>query len=322
MPSGNWRPATSVETLAALAALRRRIRDYFDTAGVLEVQTPCLGVHTVTAPSIESFRVELSPGKDPRFLQTSPEYFMKRLLAAGAPDIYQFGPVFRAGEAGRRHQPEFTMIEWYRHGMTLDDIVADTLAVIAEASQRRWPIVRLRYGDVFADVLGIDAYSDNIEAARRLLDEHAPSGLTSFDAVLDWLFVAHIAPTFPRDQLTVLTHYPASQAALAQLDPADPRAALRFEVFAGTLELANGFVELADSNDQALRFEADRRQRRANGQELVAADPALLAALAQGLPACAGVALGFERVAMLTLDHDDIASVMAFAPVPTEPMEA
>lgn len=313
--NASWRPSVSNDTLIELAAIRRRVRNFFDARGVLDVQTPCLGRHTVTDPCIESLTVELGEPAGRRYLQTSPEYYMKRLLAAGAGDIYQVCPVFRAGEAGRRHQPEFTLIEWYRHGSDLDAIVDDTTAMIAAATAGSRPVHRIRYAEAFADVLSIDVLTASDNSLLEQLGDDAPAGLVTRDSVLDWLFVRHVAPSFTEDALTVLTHYPASQAALARLDPADPRTALRFEVFAGALELGNGFVELTDSREQADRFARDREQRARAAQAVPAADDALLAALAHGLPDCAGVAVGFERLAMLALNTGDIRDVMAFAPV-------
>ena len=264
----SWRPCIGNDTLIELAAIRRRVRDYFDERGMLDVQTPCLGHHTVTDPSIESLTVDLGEPAGCRYLQTSPEYYMKRLLAAGAGNIYQLGPVFRAGEAGRRHQPEFTLIEWYRHGSDLDTIVDDTTAMIAAATAESRPVHRIRYATAFADALSIDVLAASDNSLRELLGDDAPAGLATRDSVLDWLFVRHVAPSFAEDALTVLTHYPASQAALARLDPVDPRTALRFEVFAATLELGNGFVELTDSREQADRFARDRRQRARAGQNI------------------------------------------------------
>ena len=310
-----WQPGIPVATLTALASLRQRIRTYFAAAGVTEVQTPCLGRHTVTDPAIESLSVELGAPDGLRYLQTSPEYYMKRLLAAGAPDIYQMGPVFRAGEAGRRHQPEFTLVEWYRHTFDYAAIIVDTVQLVRTASGRDWPVRQLSYRDAFGHALGIDPLTTSTDALATRLGQDAPDIALERDAILDWLFVRHVAPGFADDQLTVLTHYPASQAALARLDDDDPRTAQRFEVFAGTLELGNGFVELTDADEQARRFATDRAQRKRRQQAAPAADPLLLAALAHGLPACAGVAVGFERLAMLCVGVDDIADVLAFTSV-------
>ncbi|MEL7535663.1 MAG: EF-P lysine aminoacylase EpmA [Pseudomonadota bacterium] len=314
----SWQPTATLATLTTIAAMRRRIRHYFDDQQVLEVSTATLGAHTVTDPAIESIAVTLAGQHGVRYLQTSPEYAMKRLLAAGAPDIYQLGPVFRDGEAGARHQPEFTLIEWYRHGFDLDAIVADSLAMIDAALGRPNRVRRLRYATAFENVLGVPLADCSDRSLAAAAGADAPSGLDSRDAWLDWLLVSQVTPTFAADELTVLTHYPASQAALARLDPADAAWALRFEVFAGTLELANGFVELADADEQAARFAADNVVRRARKQPSVDADPNLLAALANGLPACAGVAVGFERLAMLSTASDDIRQIMPFPPCPEE----
>ncbi len=310
-----WQPSASIDVLRRVAALRRRIRDYFDANGVLEVATQALGRFAVTDPAIESLTVELMGGQRRRFLQTSPEFQMKRLLAAGAPDIYQLGSAFRDGEAGRRHQPEFTLLEWYRLGFGLDALIADTVALIEAALARKLPVTRLRYADALQKVLGRPLARCSDDELRAAAGADQPQGLDERDALLDWLLVTRVFPTFARNELTVLTHYPASQAALAQLDPDDLSVALRFEVFAGELELANGFVELTDADEQRRRFATDNAVRADRGQEHRDADTDFLAALAAGLPACAGVAVGVDRLVSIATGETDIRRVQPFPPV-------
>jgi len=292
-----------------------RVRSYFSDAGVLEVGTPCLSTTTVTEPNIASLRVATGGGD--LYLQTSPEYYMKRLLAAGYPDIWQASTCYRGGEAGRRHLLEFTLIEWYRIGFDLDAIMRDTVALAGTMSPRLagQAAVYVSYAAAFADVLGIDPLAaDAVQVADAL---GAEDGLrrslgSDRDAWLDLALATAVAPAFATDRLTVLHHYPASQAALARLAPHAPGTAERFEVFCGGLELANGFVELTDAGEQRRRFEADRQKRRVAGLPVPDVDEALLQALASGLPPSAGVALGLDRVLMVDQGLDDIRDVVTF----------
>ena len=311
----SWRPLAGVELARARADLLRRVRSYFDDAGVLEVATPSLAPTTVTEPNIESLRV-MTRGRE-WYLQTSPEYYMKRLLAAGYPDIWQASSCYRDGETGRRHLLEFTLVEWYRLGFDLDAVIGDTVALAGTMSPRlsAHAAVHLSYAGAFADALGIDALDTDARTVARALD--ADEGLCNslgddVDAWLDLALATVVAPAFATDRLTVLHHYPASQAALARRAPDAPGTAERFEVFYGDLELANGFVELTDAGEQRRRFEADRRKRHSAGLAVPAIDEALLDALASGLPPCAGVALGLDRVLMVDQGLDDIRDVVTF----------
>ncbi len=308
----DWRPASGAAAATRRAALVERIRGYFSAEGVLSVDTPAVAPTAATDPNIASV-----PAGDRAWLRSSPEFFMKRLLAAGYPDIYTICPVFRAGEAGARHLREFTMVEWYRRGYNLTDIVADTLALIAAAlpAPIRRPAAATDFRDAFLRHAGVDPFdADTRElAAAAGADPSLRRALgNDRDLWLDLLLATVVAPRFPTHSLTVLRHYPASQAALARLCPADPRCADRFEVFAGDLELANGYVELTDAGEQARRMGADLDARRRRGLPAVPRDEQLLAALASGLPDCAGVALGLERLQMLADGSDDIKNVVTF----------
>jgi lysyl-tRNA synthetase class 2 len=245
---------------------------------------------------------------------------MKRLLAAGSGDIFQICRVFRAGERSRLHNPEFTMIEWYRQGLDLTAIMTETAALANQllqcGGQPARPVELLSYGDAVARELGCDALAASLETLAALA---AALGLAAQsvasanrDDLLDFLVATGVGPRLGRGQLTCLHHFPASQAALARLDAADPRTALRFELYADGVELANGYVELASSAEQQQRFRADLAERQRRGLPLPAMDTRLLAALAHGLPACAGVAMGFDRVAMLALGATSIDAVLAF----------
>ncbi len=314
-----WRPVTGWQIAARRAALLDRVRAYFAAHDVLPVDTPVLSGATVTDPMIESIATA-----DGRWLATSPEFAMKRLLAAGYPDICSIGRVFRGGESGRRHRPEFTMVEWYRLNYGLAAIIDDTLRLIAHALEAPALVdtaVQYDYADLFIDFVNVDPLSAPLENVIAAADPDPGLHDALGDRRGDWLdlvLATIIAPQLPGDRLTVVRHYPIAQGALARACPADARVADRFEVFAGSLELANGYVELVDADEQARRFEHDLEERRRRGLPQVPVDQRLLAALGAGLPECAGVALGFERLHMFAENVDDIREVLAFAgdPVP------
>jgi lysyl-tRNA synthetase class 2 len=259
-----------------------------------------------------------SASSSPLYLQTSPEFAMKRLLAAGSGDIYQICRVYRDEELGRWHQPEFTMLEWYRVGFDDDALMREVAelatATLAAAGRSAPPrVVRVRYADAVEAALGVGPEASAEELAPRLgargID--VPSGLAR-DALLDLACATLVTPAFDPQALTFLYDYPASQAALARLKPGVPPVAARFEAFAGGIELANGFHELTDATEQRRRFEAELERRRQAGQPTAPLDEDLLAALAAGLPDCAGVALGFDRLVALALGARELAAALAF----------
>jgi elongation factor P--(R)-beta-lysine ligase len=330
----DWRPTASREVLERRAALLARTRAFFASRSVLEVDTPLLVHAAVTDVHIHSARVELDHPSATYFLQTSPEYAMKRLLAAGVGDVFQICHVVRRGERSRLHNPEFTLIEWYRTGFSLESLMSEVEALVREllgpaASERA--AERLSYRDAFVRELQLDPLRAGLEElaglTRRLgyrAQRHAPaqaSPASAGDAVataaerdehLELLMGALVGPKLGRGTLTFVHRYPASQAALAQLDPRDSRVALRFELYCEGVELANGFQELASAAEQRARFEHDLAERRRRGLSLFEMDERLLAALAAGLPACAGVALGFDRLVMLATGARHIDEVLAF----------
>ncbi|HNP37283.1 MAG TPA: EF-P lysine aminoacylase EpmA, partial [Woeseiaceae bacterium] len=283
--SMNWRPTSGVAVAMQRAELIARARDYFTLHKVLSVDTPAFGSASVTDPHIASFKVAASS-----YLQTSPEYYMKRLLAAGYPDIYSICRVFRAEERGRRHLPEFTLIEWYRRNFLLDDIVADTCNLLAHMLDRHLGAVQiLDYQEAFRQHAGLDPFHCTLDdlADRVAADAALRSSLgDDRDAWLDLVLSFVVVPRFDKQCLTVLQHYPCSQAALARRCPANPELADRFEVFFGDLELANGYVELGDRTEQAERMNADIQRRTNLGLPAVPVDRNLLAALDAGLPNC------------------------------------
>lgn len=314
----DWQPVAPLENLRRRACLLQRIRTFFTERGVMEVETPVLSRAAVTDPHLQSFATRYSgPGHAaglPLYLHTSPEFPMKRLLAAGAGPIYQLCKVFRQGEAGRRHNPEFTLLEWYRpdydHHALMDEVEALATSVLGLAGRAE----RISYREAFRRYLDIDPLESPLDALRAAARDH---GINGFDAEeqrdlwLDLLLSHCIEPELGREGLCFLYDYPASQAALARLNPEDPRLAERFELYYRGVELANGFHELADAGEQRHRFEAERTTRREQGLEQVPLDEYLLAALEQ-LPDCSGVALGIDRLVMLALGADSLDEVMAF----------
>ena len=312
----DWQPASGPGAAARRARMKQRIRAYFAAAHVLEVDTPVLSPYAVSDPQIESLEItRCQVSGRPLYLHTSPEFCMKRLLAADYPDIYSMCRVFRDGESGRLHQPEFTMLEWYRLGMGLDEIVADTVGVISAALERDIDVDNVEYRDAFIAACGLDPFVADIASLAEAAEADDALRAAVGDERDDWLdlvLATRVTPQFAPDHLTVLRHYPASQAALARLCPDDNAVADRFEVFLGPVELANGYVELTDSGEQLRRIEADNVARRRRGRPVRPVDELLLAALESGLPDCAGVALGLERLLMLFNKTDDIGNVITF----------
>lgn len=316
----DWQPTSGPGTAARRAERLAAVRRFFAERDVLEVDVPALSQACVSDPNIDSLEVTARlAGAKTLYLTTSPEYAMKRLLASGYPDIFAIARVFRDSELGRRHEPEFTLIEWYRRDFNLDAMARETCELIAAVLDRpalATEYVTTSYRRAFADISGSDALlaplSDLVDLAETNAELRDALG-DDRDAWLDLVLSTRIAPAFPEDRLTVLTHYPASQAALARLDESDPAVALRFEVFLGELELANGYVELADAREQRRRFDLEQARRRDAGRSFAPLDERFLAALESGLPDCAGVAVGFERLHMLYEGSDDIADVITFS---------
>jgi elongation factor P--(R)-beta-lysine ligase len=312
----DWRPTASIETLRLRARMLHRAREYFATTGALEVETPILVRNAVTDVHLESLEVRGAGGAHAGFLHTSPEYAMKRLLCAGAPDIYQVSHVFRDGERGRFHNPEFTMIEWYRLGIDHHALMTDVeqlLLHMLDGLVRPAASGFVAYRAAFEASLGVDPVGVRVhELATALTARGAdvPAALAGErDALCDLGLSLYVAPSFPADRLTFLHDFPASQAALARIEGS---VAARFEAFWGAVELANGFDELGDAAEQATRFSADAAQRARTGRPSRAPDDAFLGALEAGLPRCSGVALGFDRVVMIAAGARHIDEVVAF----------
>lgn len=316
-----YRQSASLRTLQLRAVLLRRIREFFAARGVLEVETPALSPSAPTDPALESIAATARSLGSTHYLQTSPEFAMKRLLAAGSGDIYQICRVFRDDELGRWHQPEFTMVEWYRLGwddVQLMDEVQDLVCHLLNEA-RGWPAKRMTYENAFLSTMSVSPRSEAATLAARLQAQgiDVPKGL-EHDELVDLSFSTVVVPSFEREALTFIYDYPADQSALARIKPGTPPVAARFELFAAGLELANGFAELTDSSEQRRRFDADQANRLRFGLPVSPIDEHFLAALDQGLPECAGVALGFDRLVAVAANLPSVAEAVAFAHCPRE----
>ncbi|MCL1633790.1 EF-P lysine aminoacylase EpmA [Luteimonas sp. SX5] len=318
--AGDWRPSAQPEAIRLRARLYAAIRAFFAERDVLEVETPILSVAGNTDPNIASFSLQFSGRTEgaprTRWLRTSPEYPLKRLLAGGVGDCYELGRVFRDGEAGGRHNPEFTMLEWYRTGWDHFRLIDESVALVRAALAlvgRDARVEKITYRDLYRRHLGIDTATGTDDEFRAALGEIEidPAGLGR-DDWLDLLMTHRIQPTFAADRLTAVYDYPASQCALARIRPGDPPVAERFEIYLGPLELANGYHELQDAAEQGKRFQRDLAVRESRGAPSPPVDERLLAALEHGLPQCAGVALGVDRLLMAMLGADRIGDAIAF----------
>lgn len=311
----------SEEKLSALrlrARVNAAIRGFFAERGVLEVETPILSAAGNTEPNIDSFTTtfsgHVSAGPRLRWLRTSPEYPLKRLLAAGLGDCYELGRVFRNGEAGGRHNPEFSMLEWYRVGWDHHRLIEETVSLVRQLLalvDRQARVEVLTYRELFQRHVGVDPFTASLQQLQAPLAGIQIDGEgLSRDDWLDLLMTHRIQPAFSRQVLTVVHDWPASQAALARIRPGDPPLAERFELYLGQYELANGYHELNDAAEQRARFARDHAVRSERGAVLPPLDQALLASL-DALPACAGVAVGVDRLLMCLLDTAAIADVLA-----------
>ncbi|MFV8818751.1 EF-P lysine aminoacylase EpmA [Haliea sp. E17] len=311
----SWQPSADLEALRARARLLQAVRGFFDSRDVLEVETPQLCEAGVTDPAIENLALTAGVSLSrPRYLQSSPEYAMKRLLAAGSGPIYQVSRVFRDGEAGRRHNPEFSLLEWYRPGFDLLQLM-DEVAALVQACIGEQPVQFTSYRALFQRELGLDPLRATVAELEVLARNHLDPGTLAGDRDL-WLdlLMSHLVePRLAGRGLCFVYHYPASQAALARVvEDAGELVAERFELYVDGVEIANGYHELTAADEQRQRFERDNARRRAQGQPERPLDERLLAALAAGMPDCSGVALGLDRLLMLALGRDSISQVLAF----------
>jgi len=322
--SPDWGPSATLATLRQRAELLTRLRRYFAEQDVLEVETPLLASAGVTDPHIPSFTLSATPpgqvGGTQRYLNTSPEFAMKRLLAAGVGPIYQVCKAFRQGEQGRHHNPEFSLLEWYRPGFDHRQLMQDVAALIgtlAEGLREFGHVEYLSYHDCFQQHLDLDPHTATAQTLRecaRQQDLAVVDGLADDDrdGWLDLLMSFCVQPHLGLDHLCFIYDYPESQAALARVRPGNPAVAERFELFIDGVELANGFHELQDADEQQARFEDDLTRRQREGLEPIVMDERLLGALEAGLPACAGVALGLDRLLMVLGGEHHLRDVLSF----------
>ena len=311
--AGDWAPSASLAALRDRARLLALIRDFFAERCVLEVETPAMAHAGASDIHIASLATRNRDGQ-PFYLQTSPEFAMKRLLAAGSGPIYQVCRAFRDGEHGRLHNPEFTLLEWYRPGFDehalMDELDALLVQLLGSADSNR----RMTYRQAFIELGGIDPF----EVSTRALYDHAGTrGLKlahdhpgERDLLLDFLFSHSVQPAL--EGRVFVYDYPPSQAALARVRASQPPVAERFELFLDGVEIANGYHELTDAAEQRRRFNADNRAREQRGLEQMPVDERLITALAHGLPDCAGVAVGLDRLFMVAAGESSIEAVMAF----------
>jgi len=314
----DWRPTATLAALRQRAALLTRAREFFAARGVLEVETPILSAAGVSDPQVESLLTRVAGMHGQFFLSTSPEYPMKRLLAAGSGDIYQVCKVFRDAERGRWHNPEFTLLEWYRLGFDDAALMTEVEILVAQLlapGRQLEPAERLTYTQALRRHAGVDAHTASERDLEGAAARHGIpcSAELDRDAKLDLLMGFVVGPNLGRERPCFICDYPASQASLARLKPGLPPVAARFELYLDGIELANGFHELANGEEQRERFARDLAIRRKRGQLQPPVDERLLAALAVGIPDCAGVALGIDRLVAIALGATRLSQAMAFS---------
>jgi lysyl-tRNA synthetase class 2 len=315
----SWQPSATIDTLIKRAVFIARIREFFSCKQVLEVETPALSAASVTDVNLHAFVTEfnspLSPHSQDLYLQTSPEYAMKRLLCAGSGAIFQISRAFRNEEAGRLHNPEFTLLEWYRPGFSHFELM-DEIDELVQILLGCHTAERMSYQQAFKLHLKFDPLDISLERLRELTAAEGFAEIAESerdaDVLLQLLFSHIIEPQIGQRRPCFVYNFPASQAALAKISKQDKRVAERFELYYKGIELANGFHELQDAEEQRQRFLADNFIREQKDLPAIPIDNNLLAALSSGLPDCAGVAIGIDRLFMLALGKSDIAEVLAF----------
>ncbi len=319
MTAPDWTPTAPIDALRMRARLYGFVRKFFEDRGVLEVETPVLSMSGNTDPNIESFTTEFSgpvgAGASRRWLRTSPEFPLKRLLAAGIGHCYELGRVFRNGEAGRMHNPEFSMLEWYRVGWSHHQLMDECAELVQEALRlagRSASVREVSYRQLYQDHFGFDPMTASEAELRAPMAVYAIQGEgLGRDDWLDLLMTHLIQPNFPDNRILLVYDYPKSQAALARVRQGEVPVAERFELYLGPVELANGYRELGDAEEQRERFQRDLSHRSKRGSALPPMDERLLAAL-PSMPDCAGVAMGMDRLLMAMLGADRLPEAIAF----------
>lgn len=313
MTSGSsWRPTASLDIIKKRAALLWQIRDFMDRHDILEVDTPILSHSAVTDPYIQSLQTRHAFEQGtPLYMHTSPEYCMKRLLAAESGSIYQITHVFRDEESGKRHQTEFSMLEWYRVDFDYKQLMDDVAELLTEVGLSK--PAKMTYAEVFLEIVNINPHTCELSQLQEISGQHG-WGNDSEDrhALLDYIFSEVVMKDINNGQALFIYDYPECMAALATIKDSEPRVAERFELFINGMEIANGFNELCDADEQKQRFENELKDRKRKGLNTVPIDKNFIAALKAGLPKSAGVALGIDRLLMALCGKDDIKDVMTF----------
>jgi len=319
----NWQPTLSWQNAQKRAVVLQKIRTFFAERKVIEVETPALSQGTVTDVYLDAFECQYNFLADSSseqaatlFLQTSPEFHMKRLLASGYGCIFQIAKAFRHEESGKNHNPEFTLLEWYRIGFDQFDLmheVAELLKVVLGGNKALFT----SYQDIFIKTVSVDPLIANFDELVEVLNKHDKCAdwlieMNDADLLLQFIFTEIIEPTIGIDEPQFIYNFPVAQASLAKICPQDSRVAQRFECYYRGLELANGFNELTDATEQVTRFEQDNHKRKEQALADKPIDERFIAALSHGLPECSGVALGIDRLLMLALDVQQINEVQSF----------
>jgi len=319
-----WQPTMTWQNAQKRAKILQQIRQFFADRNVIEVETPALSQGTVTDVYLDAisckydFLADSPAGHSTElFLQTSPEFHMKRLLASGYGCIYSIAKAFRHEEAGRNHNPEFTMLEWYRIGFNQFDLMSEVSELLKSVLDCNEPLF-ISYQDIFLKTVAVDPLTAQFEELVAVLEQHNKSAdwlieMNDADLLLQFIFTEIIEPTIGIDQPQFIYDFPVAQASLAKRSTDDPRVAQRFESYYRGIELVNGFNELTDADEQVLRFEQDNAKRADQGLAVKPIDENFIAALTHGLPQCSGVALGVDRLVMLAIDAKDISEVQSFS---------
>lgn len=318
-----WQPTASLETLKTKARLLSKLRAFFAEKEILEVQTPVLSQAGNTEPTIESFIIQEHENAahkiQPSFLNTSPEFAMKRLLAAGYGSMYQITPAFRQDEQGKRHNSEFTLLEWYRIDFDHHALMGEVNALVRFVAEKFLNLGRsqfLTYQDAMIKFAGVDPFNATNEELKEATIKAGIDAVgmddVNQDTWLDLLMSEVVEKNLPLNCPVFIYDYPASQAALAKIRKGSYDVAERFELYINGMELANGFHELGDAAEQAQRFKQQQQQRKESGQQGIPADYHLIEALKHGLPECAGVAVGLDRLLMILTGAEHIDEVLTF----------
>jgi len=321
--TSDWQPSASFEVMQQRARMLEKLRAFFSARKVLEVETPIFSHAATTDLHIDSFQLNDPDMKWQGYLHTSPEFAMKRLLAAGSGSIYQVSKVFRRAEQGARHNPEFTLLEWYRVGFDHHQLMQEVDELVRTLLNKNVELAETQvfsYQTIFEQQLGINPHTVTVEELNACAKQHGYPEVIGLgnnesdkDSWLELLMSQVIEPALPKNCPVFIYDFPASQASLARIRDGEFPVAERFELYINGMELANGFHELTDSNEQLQRFEKDNQQRQQQGKQQVVMDDNLLMALDEGLPDCAGVALGLDRLLMLATGAERIDDVLSFS---------